>query len=479
MSDDLFSPDFNLHVAELNQNQLLQDNEDLRLAGFPQVLLDVLRSSGMTTRDIFALPQPRCDRSGQLLDEWWLEAMSNGVPESAVPPRHRQSTDGMSRTDRDMHHYSSLHTNFRPRALAAPPGTPDPTRVLSFGSPVRPNPGTTGLGAGSGSLPPPGTPVGSSGGGAVGAGFSGPRTPGSSGLLATPFGSQIPPSAPGVDYLHTIPYAVPMAAWPHHRDALLRTGVCKVFHAFAISDKQFQTLISTVRIPYGFKDVGKSSFTPEVWRDVRESFEALDVWNLFCAVLCGNFRVVLDGNDSMSLGGNEVAQVLQDAPATHLLGHSELTASLSRWHAAHVLNGKTLVWASLASVVLRDRILRPAILAVISAEAKTYLRATYPRDNAIFPSYVATLHSWRFKEEDVWSALSALELKLASKKPRNKPIRDWRADLDMWRSQRLALANADIHHQQRPAACRHLRSVLQHLLWRRPTHRLSPTRIGH
>ena len=156
MSDDLFSPYFNLHVAELSQNQLLQDNEDLRLAGFPQVLLDVLRSSGMTTRDIFALPQPRCDRSGQLLDEWWPEAMSNGVPESAVPPRHRQSTDGMSRTDRDMHHYSSLHTNFRPRALPVPLGTPDPTRVLSFGSPVRPNPGTTGLGAGSGSLPPPG-----------------------------------------------------------------------------------------------------------------------------------------------------------------------------------------------------------------------------------------------------------------------------------------------------------------------------------
>ena len=69
---------------------------------------------------------------------------------------------------------------------------------------------------------------------------------------------------------------------------------------------------------------------------------------------------------------------------------------------------------------------------------------TYLHNDAIFPSYVATLHSWRFKEEDVWSALSALELKLSSKKPRNKPIRDRWADMELWRSQRLTLASTDI-----------------------------------
>ena len=155
--------------------------------------------------------------------------------------------------------------------------------------------------------------------------------------------------------------------------------------------------------------------------------------------------MVFDGNNnSMSLGGNEVAQVLQDAPATQLLGHSELTASLSRWHAAHVLSGKTLVWASLTSTMLRDQILRPALLDVVSADAKTFLRVTYPHDEVIFPLHVATLHSWRFKDEDVWSTLPVLELKLSSKKPRNKPIRDWWADVDLWCSQHLALASADI-----------------------------------
>ena len=93
---------------------------------------------------------------------------------------------------------------------------------------------------------------------------------------------------------------------------------------------------------------------------------------------------------------------------------------------AYVLNEleMTLALALLASVMLQDRILRPALLAVISVEAKTCLCATYLCGNSIFPSCVARLHSRRFKEEGVWSALSVLELKLASKKPRNKPIRD-------------------------------------------------------
>ena len=38
VSDELFSPDFNLFVAELSQDQFLQDSatENMRLAGFPQ-----------------------------------------------------------------------------------------------------------------------------------------------------------------------------------------------------------------------------------------------------------------------------------------------------------------------------------------------------------------------------------------------------------------------------------------------------------
>ena len=66
------------HVAELIEGRFLQDKDDLQLARFPQVLIDVLlgRSSGMTIWDIFALPQSCSDRSSQLLDKWWLEALA-------------------------------------------------------------------------------------------------------------------------------------------------------------------------------------------------------------------------------------------------------------------------------------------------------------------------------------------------------------------------------------------------------------------
>ena len=86
--------------------------------------------------------------------------MAHGVSESALPPRHRQSTNGMSRSERDMHSCSSLATNFRPRAtpgtpgMPGTPGTPNPLRALSFGTRVRPDTGTPG------SRVLPGTPTG-------------------------------------------------------------------------------------------------------------------------------------------------------------------------------------------------------------------------------------------------------------------------------------------------------------------------------
>ena len=73
--------------------------------------------------------------------------MAHSVFESALPPRHRQSTNGMSRSERDMHSCSSLATNFRPRAtpgtpgMPGTPGTPNPLRALSFGTRVRPDTG--------------------------------------------------------------------------------------------------------------------------------------------------------------------------------------------------------------------------------------------------------------------------------------------------------------------------------------------------
>ena len=244
------------------------------------------------------------------------------------------------------------------------------------------------------------------------------------GSPATPFGSQDRPFAGGVPYLDGIEYAIPSASWTRVRDACLRRGKCTVYHVFSMNDKQFQTAVSSVKVPDTLYHVGRDSFNPDAWRDLHEYLEAIDCWNLFCAILSGNFRVVLDGLESLSLGGNLVGRILEAAPTSVLVGHSKITASLSRWHGSHVFESPTLLWATLASVVLRDRIIRPLILAAINAEAKKFLRSTFPRENGIFPTYIAALHSWRFKEEDVWSALTDLDKQLCSKKPGDKSIRD-------------------------------------------------------
>ena len=151
-----------------------------------------------------------------------------------------------------------------------------------------------------------------------------------------------------------------------------------------MNDKQFQTAVSSVKVPATLYDVGRDTFNPDAWCDLREYLEAIDCWNLFCTILSGNFRIVLDGLESLSLGGNLVSLILEAAPLSVLVGHSEITVSLSRWHASHVLESPMLLWASLASVVCRDRIIRRLVLAAINPKAKNFLRSTVPRENGIF-----------------------------------------------------------------------------------------------
>ena len=261
---------------------------------------------------------------------------------------------------------------------------------------------------------------------------------------ATPFGTQIPNTGPvGVEYLKHVPFVMPEQEWRVVRDYLLRAKVCTVYNVFETDDKQFQHMVTNTKPPPALRDIGTASFSIEAWRDVREYFEALDVWNLFCSIICGNFRGICDNAHSISLGADTFARTLEQLPTQRFVGHTQLSVALSRWHWSFVIETKTVLCGNLSSVLLRDRLIRPAILLVINADAKTFVRSSFLHDDSIFVSYTVVLPSWRFKEDEVWSALFECDAKLSSKKPRgnSKTVRDWRSDLERWREERLSLAN--------------------------------------
>ena len=348
---------------------LIKDDEQLRGCGFPQQLLIALRSVGYKTVQILQLPPPNLSPSGEILNEYWYDLRNRGVPQSVLPSRlfdQRPPT----RAEQELNSYASLAAGYT-HTPSTQGGAGAASFAARFGSPVRPMPS---LG------PSTGTGTGAHGtGGSLG-------TPGSShfgytGAFPTPFGSQLPTPPVGTDYIKHIDIAMSTADWQAHRAHLMSSGSCMVYHAFAISDKQFQTLVTSVKVPSSFRNVGIDNFNADSWRDLKEYFEALDVWNVFCAILCGNFRATLDGNDSLSLGASVLAQTIQSAPLATFLGHSDLSIALSRWHASNVLDSPSVLWSSLSAVVLRDRLLRPALLQAINHSAKDHLRSTFIHDN--------------------------------------------------------------------------------------------------
>ena len=247
-----------------------------------------------------------------------------------------------------------------------------------------------------------------------------------------------------VSYCQHVDFAIASSTWTRIRSQLLDNNQCLVLQAFAITDKAFQTALLGAKFPDSFVSVGTSRFSSDAWRDLKEYFEALDLWNFLCALVCSNFRVILDNGESISIGGSEVARMLQAVPTFQFVGHSEFTTGIAQWHAQHVLETPTLLYASLSSVVLRERSVRPVIMLKINSEAKAYLRSTFIRNDGLFVTYIAALHSWRFKEADVWAKLFELNQSLAEKKPPDTTIRDWRLQLDRRRTERQTLAKADI-----------------------------------
>ena len=101
-------------------------------------------------------------------------------------------------------------------------------------------------------------------------------------FASTPLGGQSNP-VPCSDtaFCDHIEFAVSASTWCRVRTQLLDTNTCLVLNAFAISDKQFQTALLASSFPDSLYNVGKKDFSQDAWRDVKEFFEALDVWNFY------------------------------------------------------------------------------------------------------------------------------------------------------------------------------------------------------
>ena len=85
-----------------------------------------------------------------------------------------------------------------------------------------------------------------------------------------------------------------------------------------------------IKPPISMKETGTSSASShEAWRDVKDYYESLDVWNFFCSVLSGNFRAFIDNTHSLSLGADVLARKLESLPATRFVGHTPFSIGLS------------------------------------------------------------------------------------------------------------------------------------------------------
>ena len=251
MSDFTFAED-----AAAIQQVLVDDDAALRTAGYPQQLLIALRAAGQTTADILLLPVPVPSPNGEITDDYWRGLRRQGVPNSALPS-HMVDSRPPTRHELDLETYASLaagytNTGTRPTSAAA-------TFRARFGSPIRPMP-----------------PLG--GGSSAATGLGAPHTPnsaatpstvsGSRPTPSTPFGSQLPTAPAGTGYIKHIDIAVSPEEWATTRNDLLSSGTCMVFQCFNMDDKQFQRLVTSIKIPPSIRDVGQESFNPDAWRDM-------------------------------------------------------------------------------------------------------------------------------------------------------------------------------------------------------------------
>ena len=366
-------------IVALEQQQI-HDDSQLRVQGYPQSLLYILRAGGLSTDQIRRLPAPSFDSvTGKITDDYFFIIRDHfGVDETVLPSQYH-STSPVRKPgnhfpinphkwtrEEEIRFYGSGEVSEFSRPRSAPPYSNSPSHLAArFGSPVfsparrlsydlAPTPPSTVSGSrirsarlneNSRSFTPIRTDSSTS-----------PGIP----LSANPTGQGV--GTTGTDpsdthYIDHIDIAVSTSDWHFIRQGLNRTGTCNVLHAFAFSDKQFQQLLQASKVPPSLKQVGTASFDPESWQDLFEWFQAVDVWNVFAAIYCKAFRAILSNEDSISLGGREVARIMQDVPLIPVLGYSAITTALSRWHLENIVNHHTLLYASLSSFVMRDRII--------------------------------------------------------------------------------------------------------------------------
>ncbi|MAT60732.1 MAG: hypothetical protein CMH41_03595, partial [Micrococcales bacterium] len=453
---------FSQQERALEEQATIDEDVVLRSLGHPQSHIYMFRSADILFDTIRHLPVPWYDQYGDVPDSYWQLLEELGIATAALPRRYSGRSQPYTGTQMELRTFAAQASQALARAPIgnASPGTgggiplsfasrfgATPVRRINFGIPPSPQPASTPT---SGTRSVPSSPstgqLLSIAQRAVLHTQSSLGTQNSSIFTITPPGTQPPPVAAASEtaFCDHIDFALPQATWSRVRSQLLTSNTCLVLNVFATTDKQFQSALQACKLPESLVPVGLRSFSSDAWRDMKEYFEALDVWNFFCGVVASNVRVILDSNESISLGGTEITRMLKLVPSFPFLGHSELTTGIAQWHEMHVVESPTLLFASLSSVVLRDRALRPLILQKVNAEAKAHIRSTFIRNDGLFITYIAALHSWRYKDDDAWTKLFDLNKLLAAKKPEGLPVRDWRNRLDRWRVERRTLGHADI-----------------------------------
>ena len=415
---------------------LAAEDLELRGRGWPQRMIYRLRVAGYNAGAIRGLPIPSYDELGFVKEEYWQELINLNVPRTVLDfmfPSISSAGGAATRTAIG----SGADTGFDDvRAYArqaagainfatVPTGDPAADTFSDrFGSPVRRMPSLNSPIPTGAAITP--LPIGIT-----------PRGPGGS-----PLGGQPLPATPNTAaaYLQALPYAIAVDDWPSTRQLLFSRNIT-VYYAFGVDDKQFECLLSSMKVPASMWYVGAKDFDPEAWRDLREFLEVIDVWHMFCAMYSGNMRVVLDAKASITLDARAMTEALERMSKLRMLGHSDVTTALTQWHYTNVQENRSVLYASLASVVFRDRLLRRYLLQGINDKAKAHVRSSFPRDDGMFVMYAVVLHSWRFKEAEIWTQLFKLDAQLSSKKPKGTTVRDWRKDMDTWRASRRALAN--------------------------------------
>ena len=233
-------------------------------------------------------------------------------------------------------------------------------------------------------------------------------------LFASPSPGATAP--PDVSYL-PLEWAIPDSMWAAKRSDLVRDGVL-IFQAFAVSDKQFQTLLTQLGLPPTIQslcDVGAAR--DKAWREFREWAEAIDVWTMLAAMECKCLRVLIKDLDSVTIDGRRLIDRMHNIDITEIRSHSDYSRAVTEFAHHHVEETQCLLVAELASVVFRDRLLRQAFLAAIPNDARDMLRATFPSNECMMLDFIHALLMWKYREEQVWTELQRIDAGLLQHKP--------------------------------------------------------------